>query len=160
MSQPPEETPETAAGTLPAADLPYHGSDPWLHNVCVAAAILAPVGLLLPPRRMGPRSLLLAAGTFFATSQLTYDYTGHSLFARFQQRANQVTTSDLPEAAVRRQAAMRAERSGGSSSNKKPRPSRRAGCTSCGWATRRRTGPRSGRGARRKCWTRAADTGS
>ncbi|KIH89146.1 hypothetical protein SPBR_07939 [Sporothrix brasiliensis 5110] len=69
--------------------------------------------MALPPRRFGPRNLLLAAGTFFASSQLVYDYTGQSIYQRFQRRANQFSafqTQDLPPAALQRQAAMRTER--------------------------------------------------
>ncbi|CAK7205437.1 hypothetical protein SEUCBS139899_008209 [Sporothrix eucalyptigena] len=91
----------------------YHGTPTLQHAVTLAAAVLAPIGMLLPPRRMGPRNLFLAAGTFFATSQLTYDYTGQSIYQRFRGRMKKLAADqeqDLPPAALQRQAAMRAER--------------------------------------------------
>ncbi|EFX05354.1 rhomboid family membrane protein [Grosmannia clavigera kw1407] len=104
------QTADTATTAATAAATAYHGTPPWMHHVSVAAAVLGPIGLLLPPRRMGARSLLLAGGAFFASSQLTYDYTGQSICQRFQRRMSAMTDSDLPAAAVQRQAAMRAER--------------------------------------------------
>ncbi|CAK7209147.1 hypothetical protein SCUCBS95973_000352 [Sporothrix curviconia] len=91
----------------------YYGTPTLQHAVSLAAAVLAPIGMMLPPRRMGVRNLFLAAGTFFATSQLTYDYTGQSIYQRFQKRFRKFAEDqdqDLPPAAVQRQAAMRAER--------------------------------------------------
>lgn len=102
-----------APSPSPHYDTEYYGTPTLLHAASLAAAVLAPIGMMLPPRRMGARSILLAAGTFFATSQLTYDYTGESLYQRFRRRMNQFSANqaqDLPPAALRRQAAMRAER--------------------------------------------------
>lgn len=107
-------TPAEAPATSSTSEIPpYHGSPPLQHAFTLAAAIVAPIGLALPPRRFGPRSLLLTAGAFLATSQLVYDYTGQSIYQRFQRRVNAFTASqaqELPPAALQRQAAMRAER--------------------------------------------------
>ncbi|CAK7233410.1 hypothetical protein SBRCBS47491_008600 [Sporothrix bragantina] len=127
MSKPIPSTTEQPAAAAPApnASTPtekpslteyntiYYGTPTLQHAISLAAAVLAPIGMMLPPRRMGVRNLFLAAGTFFATSQLTYDYTGQSIYQRFQKRFRKFAEDqdqDLPPAAVQRQAAMRAER--------------------------------------------------
>ncbi|EPE02956.1 rhomboid family membrane protein [Ophiostoma piceae UAMH 11346] len=106
----------TATPTSPATSTyatEYYGTPVWVHAASIAASVLGPIGLMLPPRRMSVRSLVLVAGTCIGTSQLAYDYTGTSLFARFGSRAQGVldeSNADLPPAALRRQAAMRAEK--------------------------------------------------
>ncbi|OAA60441.1 hypothetical protein SPI_05565 [Niveomyces insectorum RCEF 264] len=71
-----------AGAAFDPASLPHYGTPAWLHAASLGAAVLAPVGLALPPRGMSMRTVLLAAGAFFATSQLAYDYTGRSLYQR------------------------------------------------------------------------------
>ncbi|KAL1889414.1 hypothetical protein Sste5346_008897 [Sporothrix stenoceras] len=122
MSKSPQPSAELPAAAVPADSsssstsaqhMPYYGTPPLQHAFAVGAAILAPIGLVLPPRRLGVRSLLFATSFFFATSQLAYDYTGQSIYQRFQRRANQfneLQSQDLPPAAIERQKAMRAER--------------------------------------------------
>ncbi|CAK7245248.1 MAG: hypothetical protein STHCBS139747_006821 [Sporothrix thermara] len=127
MSKPLPPVTEQSATAVPAPDASspaaqpslteyntiYYGTPTLQHAVSLAAAVLAPIGMIIPPRRMGVRNLFLAAGTFFATSQLTYDYTGQSIYQRFQKRFRKFAEDqdqDLPPAALQRQAAMRAER--------------------------------------------------
>ena len=115
-SIPPTSNPAAPASTSTATSTnatEYYGTPVWVHAASIAASVLGPIGLMLPPRRMSVRSVVLVAGTCIGTSQLAYDYTGTSLFARFGSRAQGVldeSNADLPPAALKRQAAMRAEK--------------------------------------------------
>ncbi|TPX09661.1 uncharacterized protein E0L32_009134 [Thyridium curvatum] len=93
-----------------AAKLPYHGTPAWLHNFALAATVLGPVGMLLPPRRADFKLVILTSGTFWGTSQLAYDYTGRSINQRFTDRFARWTDGGLPEAARKNQALMQAEK--------------------------------------------------
>lgn len=89
---------------------------PWMHYMAWGAAILGPVVMFMPPRRVGFQAVVLASGTFVATNQLAYDYTGTTIWGRFQRRfmtpdANSgVGGSILPEKALRTQELLRLER--------------------------------------------------
>ncbi|KAJ0116281.1 hypothetical protein J7T55_005227 [Diaporthe amygdali] len=98
------ETP-TNNTTAPKTETP-----PWLHNSAIGVAILGPIALLMPPRRVGLQALLLSGGTFWATNVLAYDWTGESMTQRFDRRWQTVFTNGLPEKAKRNQELMRLER--------------------------------------------------
>lgn len=83
---------------------------PWLHTSAIGVAILGPIALLMPPRRVGLQSLLLSGGTFWATNLLAYDYTGESITQRFDRRWKTLFDNGLPEKAKRNKELMRLER--------------------------------------------------
>lgn len=93
------------------ADQPvkWHGTPPLLHNTSLLVAIVAPIAFFTPPRT-GFRNLILASGTFWATSQLTYDWTGKSIYQRSSERLAKLTANELPPEAQRVRAAIQAER--------------------------------------------------
>lgn len=91
-------------------DLKYRGTPQWLHNSAIAVAILGPIAMLMPPRRADLRSVVLSGGTFWATNQLAFDYTGQSIRQRFQSRMAVITDGGLPEQARRNQELIRQER--------------------------------------------------
>ncbi|KAJ9148244.1 hypothetical protein NKR23_g5150 [Pleurostoma richardsiae] len=115
-SQPPTDAaspatpPSSSTPSQPENDLKYSGTPEWLHNSAIAVAILGPIALLMPPRRADVRTLVLTGGTFWATNQLAYDWTGRSIQQRFAARFDALAGSGLPEQARRTQELMRAER--------------------------------------------------
>lgn len=99
--------PSSSPATTPAAKTE---TPSWLHNSAIGVAILGPIALLMPPRRVGFQSLFLSGGTFWATNLLAYDYTGESITQRFDRRWRSVFDGGLPEKARRNQELMRLER--------------------------------------------------
>lgn len=98
-----QPTPDTAAA-------PKTQTPEWLHNSAIGVAILGPIALLMPPRRIGLQAMLLSGGTFWATNVLAYDWTGESMTQRFDRRWQTMFSSGLPEKAKRNQELMRLER--------------------------------------------------
>lgn len=82
----------------------------WLHVSAIGVAILGPIALLAPPRRVGLQSMILSGGTFWATNLLAYDYTGESITQRTARRYSSIFDGGLPEQAKRNQELMRLER--------------------------------------------------
>lgn len=93
----------------------------WLHYGAWGTAVLGPVVLFMPPRRVGFQAVVIATGTFAAINLLVHDYTGTTLAGRYRDRFSSATasttssadssTSDfLPEKAKRTQELMRRER--------------------------------------------------
>lgn len=93
-----------------------------MHYGAWGTAILSPVVLMMPPRRVGFQAIVLATGTFAAVNLLVYDYTGTTLMGRYRERfsaAKSATTtavttqndatSFLPEKAQRTQELLRLE---------------------------------------------------
>ncbi|KAL1870863.1 hypothetical protein Daus18300_004952 [Diaporthe australafricana] len=105
---PPPQPPQTPTDNAAAA--PKTQTPPWIHNSAIAAAILGPIALLMPPRRVGLQAMLLSGGTFWATNVLAYDWTGESMTQRFDRRWQTMFASGLPEKARRNQELMRLER--------------------------------------------------
>ncbi|KUI71043.1 hypothetical protein VM1G_07206 [Cytospora mali] len=105
--QPPAQPPTSSQATTPSAKT---ATPPWLHTSAIGVAILGPIALLMPPRRVGLQSLLLSGGTFWATNLLAYDYTGESMTQRFDRRWSSVFDGGLPEKAKRTQELLRLER--------------------------------------------------
>lgn len=91
----------------PSAELPRTPTPPenLLHNAALAGAILSPLVMLLPPRRLDFRTFFLAGTFFVCTNHLSHDYTGTSIYARFSRRLD--ATTGLPEGARRTQELLR-----------------------------------------------------
>ncbi|ROW11655.1 hypothetical protein VPNG_05594 [Cytospora leucostoma] len=105
--------PQSPAQPSPSATTPAAAATetpPWLHKSAWGVAILGPIALLMPPRRVGFQSLLLSGGTFWATNLLAYDYTGESITQRFDRRWKSLFDGGLPEKAKRNKELMRIER--------------------------------------------------
>lgn len=81
-----------------------------MHNAAIGVAILGPIALFMPPRRIGLQAMVLSGGTFWATNVLAYDWTGESMTQRFDRRWQNMFSSGLPEKARRNQELMRLER--------------------------------------------------
>lgn len=103
----PPTQPPAQPTTTPA---PKTETPPWLHKSAIGVAILGPIALLMPPRRVGFQSLFLSGGTFWATNLLAYDYTGESITQRFDRRWKGMFDGGLPERARRNQELLRLER--------------------------------------------------
>jgi hypothetical protein len=58
----------------------------WIHNSALVVAIICPLAMLLPPRKMDIRFATLSAGLSISTNQLMYDWTGQSIYQRFHSR--------------------------------------------------------------------------
>ncbi|EAA32157.2 hypothetical protein GE21DRAFT_7734 [Neurospora crassa] len=121
-SQPPTETPAPAPAAttpetpeiIPSAENHY-GTPNLLHNSAIIVSILAPIGLLLPGRGRGQFSVqnaILGSGTFWGFNQLSFDYTGKSIYQRSNEKwAKVLSTGDaLPEQAKKNKALIEAER--------------------------------------------------
>ncbi|CAN8095344.1 unnamed protein product [Discula destructiva] len=117
---PPPPPPPQATQQQPSQDHPpatAHARTPdWMHYGAWGVAILGPIALFTPPRRVGLQAILLATGTSYATNILAYDYTGESIYQRTIRRWNALAGPDdgngsaLPEKARRTQEIMRRER--------------------------------------------------
>jgi len=121
-SQPPSETPaattsaptETPPEIIPSAENHY-GTPNLLHNSAILVSVLAPIGLLLPGRGRGQFSIqnaILGSGTFWGFNQLSYDYTGKSIYQRSNEKWGKVLSvgDSLPEQAKKNKALIEAER--------------------------------------------------
>lgn len=86
------------------------GEKPLLHNAAVAGAIISPLAMLLPPRKMDLRFAVLAGAFSLSTNQLAYEYTGQSIYSRFGRRLGALVGSELPEGAQRTQKLLREQR--------------------------------------------------
>lgn len=81
-----------------------------MHNIALAGAIITPLAMLLPPRKMDIRFFVLAGTFSLATNQLAYEYTGQSIYGRFGNRVGNVFDSSLPEGARRTQQLLREQK--------------------------------------------------
>ncbi|RFU81973.1 rhomboid family membrane [Trichoderma arundinaceum] len=82
----------------------------FIHNSALAGAIIAPLAMLLPPRKADIR-LLVLVGTFsLCTNQLAYEYTGQSIYGRFGNRVGSIFDTGLPEGAKRTQQLLKEQR--------------------------------------------------
>lgn len=115
----PQTTPPPPTSSTPTPQQPAdkHPHPPWIHNSALVIAILGPIALFAPPRRMGLQALFLSGSTSYAINILAYDYTGESIYQRTVRRAQSVQNiaisggdEALPEKARRTQAMMRQER--------------------------------------------------
>ena len=112
-------TPTTQPPNPPTSSAPFNMDDEarakLVHNVSVAALIVCPVVMALPPRKFDIYTGLLMTGTFLGGNQLAYEYTGRSFLARCKARMQALQSlgsgeQSLPEKAKITQARLRAER--------------------------------------------------
>ncbi|KAH7318611.1 hypothetical protein B0I35DRAFT_479098 [Stachybotrys elegans] len=82
---------------------PLPPRNPVIHNAAIVGAIITPIAMLLPPRKIDIRFFVLAGAFSLSTNQLAYAYTGQSLYSRFGTRAGSVFDLGLPEGARRTQ---------------------------------------------------------
>jgi hypothetical protein len=82
----------------------------FIHNSAIAGAIITPIVMALPPRKMDIRFFVLAGAFSLATNQLAYEYTGQSIYGRFGSRVGSMFGTDLPEGAKRTQQLIREHR--------------------------------------------------
>lgn len=82
----------------------------FIHNSAIAGAVIAPIVMALPPRKMDLRFFVLAGAFSLATNQLAYEYTGQSIYGRFGSRMGSLVGTDLPEGAKRTQQLLREHR--------------------------------------------------
>ncbi|KAK6219665.1 hypothetical protein QIS74_05167 [Colletotrichum tabaci] len=94
------------AGSSPA--LPQ--TPPLVHNTAIAASIICPLIMLIPPRRIDWRFFMLTTGFSASTNQLAYDWTGQSIYQRVQSRFARMFPTALPEQAQRTKQLLREER--------------------------------------------------
>ncbi|KHN95745.1 uncharacterized protein MAM_06357 [Metarhizium album ARSEF 1941] len=92
----------------PAPALPPRS--PIMHNLALAGAVITPLAMLLPPRKMDIRFFVLAGTFSLATNQLAYEYTGQSIYGRFGNRVGSVFDNSLPEGARKTQQLLREQR--------------------------------------------------
>ncbi|PSR90809.1 hypothetical protein BD289DRAFT_430284 [Coniella lustricola] len=113
-AQPPsgQPSPSSQPPTQPAGPTTasYVRSPDWMHYSAWAGVILGPIALIMPPRRMGLQAVVLATGTSYATNILAYDYTGESIYQRFNRRWYNMVDGGLPEKARITQERMRVAR--------------------------------------------------
>ena len=85
----------------------------FVTNSALAGAIICPLAMLLPPRKFDLRFFVLSSGFTLSANHLSQVYTGESMYARFQRRANSVVgaaTNPLPPEAQRTQQVLREHR--------------------------------------------------
>lgn len=95
------ESPDTP--TLP------EGS-PFLRNAAIAGAVITPLVMLLPPRKMDLRFFVLASTFSLSTDHLANVYTGQSIYSRFQNRIGSLFDMGLPDEAKKTQQLIREHR--------------------------------------------------
>ncbi|KFH47380.1 hypothetical protein ACRE_017140 [Hapsidospora chrysogenum ATCC 11550] len=101
-----------ASGAHPGTAAPDDQAERFLKNSAIAGAVICPLAMLLPPRKIDVRFFVLASTFSLSTSHLAKVYTGESLYARFQRRANGLVDSatGLPPEAQRTQQLLREHR--------------------------------------------------
>ena len=108
MAQPNQEPP-SAVSSSPSK--PDWRDAPVKHYLTIGVAVLSPLALALPPRRLDLRAFLLTAAMWWSVDELAYDYTGASMTQRTARRIdNLLKASELPEPARRNKILMEAER--------------------------------------------------
>lgn len=83
---------------------------PAINYTWMAIAALAPIVMLMPPRRMDARFLILSGAFSLSTDQLLKEYTGNGIYGRFANRFSSLTPNALPERAQETQKRLREER--------------------------------------------------
>ncbi|KAB8296681.1 hypothetical protein EYC80_002104 [Monilinia laxa] len=80
---------------------------PLLHNASLAALIVCPIVMLLPPRKMDVYTFALMTTTFIGGNHLAYEYTGVSMMNRIQNRITSFSNIELSEKAKETQRKIR-----------------------------------------------------
>ncbi|KAI1776355.1 hypothetical protein F4818DRAFT_378416 [Hypoxylon cercidicola] len=108
----PSPSPPQQPGQLstPQRQLPYHGTNPFVHNVALGVTPIALLALFLPPRRLDLRLGVLGGVALWGTNQLVHDYSGTSSLHRLGRRLQALSGTELPDKAKETQARLRAER--------------------------------------------------
>ncbi|OLN84444.1 hypothetical protein CCHL11_08225 [Colletotrichum chlorophyti] len=100
-----------SSSTQPGApEAPLPQTPPLVHNTAIAATVICPLIMLLPPRKMDWRFFMLTTGLSASTNQLIYDWTGQSIYQRVQSRFARMFPTALPEQAQRTKQLLREER--------------------------------------------------
>ncbi|KAI1375206.1 hypothetical protein F4677DRAFT_423539 [Hypoxylon crocopeplum] len=111
---PPPSPPQQAPTQQPAAAAQQQQqqatTNPFLHNVALGVTPVALIALLLPPRRLDARAVILGGVALWGTNQLVYDYSGTSTLHRVGRRVQALSGTELPEKAKETQMKLRAER--------------------------------------------------
>ncbi|KAF4967167.1 hypothetical protein FSARC_5239 [Fusarium sarcochroum] len=94
----------------PQEQPPLPPRNAFIHNSALAGAVILPLAMLLPPRKIDLRFFVLAGAFSLATNQLAYEYTGSSIYSRFGSRLGSMVGTDLPEGAQRTQQLLREHR--------------------------------------------------
>ncbi|KAF4338208.1 rhomboid family membrane [Fusarium beomiforme] len=94
----------------PQAQPPLPPRNEFIHKSAIAGAVIAPLAMLLPPRKIDLRFFVLAGAFSLATNQLAYEYTGSSIYSRFGNRVGSIFGTELPEGAQRTQRLLREHR--------------------------------------------------
>ncbi|GAO17270.1 uncharacterized protein UV8b_03820 [Ustilaginoidea virens] len=107
--------------TPPSSPVPPSSSR-IIHNLALAGAVITPLAMLLPPRKVDVRFFVLAGTLSLATNRLAYDYTGQSIYQRFGSRVGAVLDPNLPEGARRTQRLLREQREREAAAGKQGQP--------------------------------------
>lgn len=76
----------------------------------MAIAVVAPIAMVLPPRRMDARFFILSGAFSLSTDQLLREYTGQGIYARWANRLSKLDPNALPERAQETQRRLREEK--------------------------------------------------
>lgn len=98
------------AAQQPTGDSQQPPTPPLIHNAALAGAVICPIIMLLPPRRMDWRFLILSGAFSMSASQLAYDYTGRSIHQRIGDRVSGAFSTEMPAAARETQRRLREEK--------------------------------------------------
>ncbi|KAF4626698.1 hypothetical protein G7Y89_g11457 [Cudoniella acicularis] len=80
-----------------------------IHAVSIAAVVLCPALIALPPRKLDAYTLALVSGTLMGGNQLAYEYTSRSIVTRIQDRVELRRQEGLRRAAALESAQAEAE---------------------------------------------------
>ena len=118
MASTASEPPPSATASPSAA--PTEGKPPTppaIRNACIAVAVIAPMAMLLPPRKFDFRFFILSGAFSFATDRLVDEYTGEGIYERVGKRfrgigagASAPSQYGMPEGARRTQQLLREEK--------------------------------------------------
>lgn len=96
--------------TLPDLTTSNNPRETTIRNISLAALIVCPAIIAVPPRKLDIYTVVLFSGTLFAANNVTGHYTGRSITTRMQDRMARMTTPSLPPAALETQKRLKEER--------------------------------------------------